>query len=136
MTPVFHILFSGTLLWGTMNMAPAQSSSRQRKPHLIQLDQAAVESMDVFKGPPETYTIRSGFMVLPPSRSVGRHSTGNNEEALIVFAGTGELRLTGGPTFKLKPYCVTYCPPSTEHDVTNTGSDTLRYVWLVAKAKP
>ena len=136
MTPIVLILTATLALPGVVDNASAQTVSPQRKPRLIQLDQAAAESMDVFKGPPETCTMRSGFMVLAPSKSVGKHSTGNNEEALIVLAGTGELRITGGPVLKLKPYCVTYCPPTTEHDVINTGSDTLRYVWLVARAKP
>jgi mannose-6-phosphate isomerase-like protein (cupin superfamily) len=27
-----------------------------------------------------------------------------------------------------------YCPPSTEHDVFNTGTTTLRYVYVVSRA--
>ena len=79
--------------------------------------------------------MRSGYMVLAPSKSVGKHSTRHNEEAVIVLAGTGEMRIVNGPTLKLTPYCVAYCPPATEHDVINTARDTLRYIWLVAKAK-
>ncbi len=77
----------------------------------------------------------SGYMVLPPSKSVGKHSTKSYEEAVIVLSGTGEMRITDGPTFKLRPYTIAYCPPLTEHDVTNNGGDTLRYIWLVAKAQ-
>jgi len=115
--------------------AGAQSTSPQRTPHVIRLDPAAIESTDIFKGPPETYTMRSGYMVLAPSKSVGKHSTRGNEEAVIVLAGKGEMRITGGPTLQLSGYSIAYCPPMTEHDVVNTGSDTLRYIWLVAKAQ-
>jgi mannose-6-phosphate isomerase-like protein (cupin superfamily) len=101
---------------------------------VIALDASAIQPIDVFKGPPETYTMRSGYMILGPSRSVGKHSTRGNEEALIVLAGTGEMRITGGKSFPLRAYVVAYCPPFTEHDVVNTGQDTLRYIWLVAKA--
>jgi outer membrane receptor protein involved in Fe transport len=52
-----------------------------------------------------------------------------------LLSGAGEMRITGGPAFLLQPYSVAYCPPLTEHDVINTGSDTLRYIWLVAKAR-
>ena len=114
--------------------ATAQTGAPKLKPRLIQLNSNAVDSMDIFKGPPETVTMRSGYMVLPPTKSVGRHSTRRNEEALIVLAGSGEMRIVNGPTLKLKPYCVAYCPPNTEHDVFNTGRETLRYIWLVAKA--
>jgi quercetin dioxygenase-like cupin family protein len=74
-------------------------------------------------------------MVLAPLKSVGRHSTKANEEAIVVLAGTGEMRILGGTTLHLRPYCVAYCPPNTEHDVMNIGTDTLRYVYIVARAK-
>ena len=115
--------------------ALAQTGLPKPIPRLIQLNQAAVESCDVFKGPPETVTMHSGYMVLAPSKSVGKHSTRGYEEAVIVLSGAGEMRITGGPTFTLAPYTVAYCPPLTEHDVINTGADTLRYIWLVAKAR-
>jgi len=115
--------------------ALAQTDKSTPKPRVIQLNPSAVDSMDIFKGPPETVTMRSGYMVLAPSKSVGKHSTRHNEEAIIVFAGTGEMKIVNGPTLKLMPYCVAYCPPNTQHDVTNTGKDTLRYIWLVANAK-
>ena len=79
--------------------------------------------------------MHSGYMVLAHSKSVGKHSTRGYEEAVIVLSGSGEMRITDGPTFTLKPYTVAYCPPLTEHDVVNTGADTLRYIWLVAKAR-
>jgi len=73
--------------------------------------------------------------VLAPSKSVGRHSTKDNEEAIVVLSGIGEMNIIGESTLHLRPYCVAYCPPNTEHNVTNTGTDTLRYVYIVAKAK-
>ena len=114
--------------------ASAQGVSTERAPRVIALDPSATESTDVFKGPPETYTMRSGYMVLAPSKSVGKHSTRANEEAVIVLAGTGEMKITEGKNLRLRAYSVAYCPPFTEHDVVNTGQDTLRYIWLVAKA--
>jgi quercetin dioxygenase-like cupin family protein len=75
-------------------------------------------------------------MVLAPTQSVGRHSTRTNEEAVIVLAGSGEMRISNGPVLQLRPYSVLYVPPETEHDVFNTGADTLRYVWVVARAIP
>jgi quercetin dioxygenase-like cupin family protein len=113
----------------------AQDQEKRPAPRVIHLDPAAAESTDIFTGPPQTVTMRSGYMVLAPGKSVGKHSTRSNEEALIVLAGQGEMRLTGGPVIHLKAYDVAYCPPATEHDVFNTGTDTLRYIWLVARAK-
>jgi quercetin dioxygenase-like cupin family protein len=104
-------------------------------PKLITLDQASPEPVKILNGSPETVAMRSGLTVLAPLKSVGRHSTKNNEETIVVMAGKGELRITGGPTFQLQPYCVAYCPPNTEHDVMNTGTDTLRYVYVVARVE-
>ena len=79
--------------------------------------------------------MRSGAVVLPPLQSVGKHSTGGYEEAIIVLAGAGEMRLSDGTVLPLEPHSVAYCPPATEHDVVNTGSDPLRYVYVVAQAR-
>jgi quercetin dioxygenase-like cupin family protein len=113
----------------------AQTNPAKPLSKLVTLDPASSSSTQIFSGPPETVTMHSGYMVLAPSKSVGRHSTKNNEEAIIVLAGKGEMILIGGPTYHLHPYCVAYCPPNTEHDVTNRGTDTLRYIYIVAKAK-
>ena len=124
------------LLLVSVAPAPARWPAVKPGPRLIHLQQAALESSDIFKGPPETVTMRSGFVVLQPGQSVGRHSTQGNEEAVIVLAGTGEMRITGGALLRLEPYTVAYCPPLTEHDVFNTGTEPMRYIWLVAKARP
>ena len=113
----------------------ANQASLTPAPKVVQLDPAATEYVPVLSGPPETITMRSGSVVLLPSKDVGQHSTGNNEEALVVLAGSGEMRMASGVTLKLKPYVVAYCPPDTEHNVFNTGSEPLRYVYIVAKAR-
>ena len=111
----------------------ARIKDSKPKPLLVELDKSGSDYQRVLKGPPETVTMESGLVVLAPTKSVGKHSTKNYEEALIVLAGSGEMRITGGPTLKLKQNVVAYCPPSTEHDVVNTGSGPLRYLYLVAK---
>ena len=113
----------------------AAQDARVPRPKLIQINPSATESTPLLSGPPETVTMRSGSIVLLPSKNVGRHSTGANEEALVVFSGTGEMRLGDGTVLNLKPYVVAYCPPQTEHDVFNTGGEPLRYVYLVARAR-
>ena len=113
----------------------AQKNPMKLMPKLITLDQASPDSAPVLNGPPETVTLRSGYMVLAPSKSVGRHSTRDNEEVIVVLAGKGEMKIIGGSKIHLLPYCVAYCPPNTEHDVTNIGTDTLRYIYIVARTK-
>jgi mannose-6-phosphate isomerase-like protein (cupin superfamily) len=102
---------------------------------VVQINPLAEESMPLLGGPPETVTMRSGSIVLLPSKNVGKHTTGNNEEVLVVFSGSGEMRLADGTILNLKPYVILYCPPDMEHDVFNTGNEPLRYVYLVARAR-
>jgi mannose-6-phosphate isomerase-like protein (cupin superfamily) len=78
--------------------------------------------------------MRSGLVVLNPGESVGRHSTEGYEEVLVVLAGAGEMRFTSHDSLPLEAPCAAYCPPRTEHDVTNTGTAPLRYVYVVAHA--
>jgi mannose-6-phosphate isomerase-like protein (cupin superfamily) len=125
------ILVSSALVFQSL----AQNHPTKLVPRLVVLNQLSPDSAQVLNGPPETVTMRSGYMVLAPSKSVGRHSTRNNEEAIVVLSGTGEMKIIGGSILHLQPYCVAYCPPNTEHDVTNTGTDTLRYVYIIARIK-
>ena len=113
----------------------AQSKAVKPKPCLVQLCDTITDYQRVLGGPPQTVSMRSGLVVLSPAKSVGKHSTDNYEEAVIVLAGSGEMRITGGETFNLKEHSVAYCPPRTEHDVINTGSQPLRYLYIVTKEK-
>lgn len=84
-------------------------------------------------GAPQTITMEAGSVALAPTDSVGTHNTNRYEEIVLVFSGTGEMRVTGGAALRLTPNCLAYCPPFTEHDVVNAGGDTLRYIWLASK---
>lgn len=95
---------------------------------------AATQSRSVLAGPPDTVTMRSGYVVLAPAKSVGKHSTGGYEEVVVVFEGEGKMTITDGPELTLTQGSVAYCPPRKEHDVTNTGSQPLRYLYVVAAA--
>ncbi len=101
-------------------------------PKVVRLDRTATEYQRILGGPPESVTMRSGYVVLMPQQSVGRHNTGSYEELVIVLDGEGEMLLGDGSSLKLGPNSVAYCPPATEHDVRNTGSMPLRYVYVVA----
>ena len=105
------------------------------KPFITQLSDTTSDYQRVFEGPPQTASMHSGLVVLAPSKSVGKHSTKDYEEAVVVLSGTGEFRITGGSTFTLSSNSVVYCPPNTEHDVVNTGTQTLRYLYIASRHK-
>ncbi|MGB8011974.1 MAG: cupin domain-containing protein [Terriglobales bacterium] len=75
-------------------------------------------------------------MRLKPGASVGWHSTSGNEEALVILHGSGVVNIEGHPDVPLREKMLAYIPPATRHNVTNTGSQVLEYVWVVAAAPP
>ncbi len=113
---------------------PAQS---QPKPHakVVALERPANGILPILTGPPETVTMKSGYVVLDPGKTVGKHSTEHHEELLVVIEGLGEMLFSDGTKLAVKGGTALYCPPETEHDVKNVGSGVLRYVYVVANAQ-
>jgi mannose-6-phosphate isomerase-like protein (cupin superfamily) len=76
--------------------------------------------------------MRSGFVRLTPGQTVGRHTTAENEETLVILHGQGDALLDGGKKLSFTAPAVVYIPPETHHDVLNTGKELLEYVYVVA----
>jgi mannose-6-phosphate isomerase-like protein (cupin superfamily) len=91
----------------------------------------------LLKGDPETKSFRSGVVTLAPGKSVGFHNTEKNEEMLVPLEGQGELqfKLTDHAPIAIRPGLITYAPAHVEHNVVNTGSTSLRYIFITAKAE-
>ena len=106
----------------------------KKHPKLVRLDSSGKDYFPVL-GPPDSVSMRSGLVVLAPGKSVGKHSTEHNEELLIVFEGNGQMSFQDGSTIPVQANHALYCPTETEHNVTNTGTGPLRYLYVVAKTK-
>jgi mannose-6-phosphate isomerase-like protein (cupin superfamily) len=78
--------------------------------------------------------MRSGFERLKPGQTVGWHSTGKNQEALVILHGRGEALIDGQPAMPFAAPALVYIPPATRHNVANTGTEPLEYVYVVAPA--
>jgi len=87
----------------------------------------------ILGGPPENTCLRSGCVILEPGKSVGKHSTNEYEELIVPLEGEGELRVESREPLILSPGHVLYTPPHTTHDVVNTGTQALKYIYIVAK---
>jgi quercetin dioxygenase-like cupin family protein len=85
-------------------------------------------------GRPQTAGMRGGSVKLKPGDSVGWHTTASNEEALVILHGTGVAKIEGHADVPLSERTLAYIPPTTRHNVTNTGTDVMEYVWVVAPA--
>jgi mannose-6-phosphate isomerase-like protein (cupin superfamily) len=105
-------------------------------PHakVVALESAGKTELPILSGPPETVTMRSGLIALTAGESVGKHTTGHHEEVLIVLEGRGRMAFADGTSLPVEAGHAVYCPPETEHNVTNTGTALLRYVYVVASA--
>ncbi len=90
------------------------------------------ENQKLLDGKPQTCGMRSGRVYLPPGQACGRHSTKDREELLVFLSGQGELLIGEEDRFAVGQGKVSYIPPQTAHDVKNTCSEPLVYVYCVA----
>lgn len=109
----------------------AGQNAASKGPMTFALDCAAGDC-PLLKGAPQTGGMRGGSVKLKPGESVGWHSTNQNEEALVILHGSGVAKIEGGSDVPLHEKMLAYIPPATRHNVTNSGSEVLEYVWVVA----
>jgi len=111
------------------------SFSAQAPPQPLSLPLAcAGRDCPLLEGAPQTAGMRSGFVRLKPGESVGWHTTGKNEETLVILRGGGEARIEGQPARPFRAPRLVYFPAATRHNVVNTGARLLEYVYVVAPA--
>jgi mannose-6-phosphate isomerase-like protein (cupin superfamily) len=131
--PLEHLLSiaAGLLLAA----APASSQTVQAHPLTVPL-QCSQRDCPLLQGVPQTTGMRSGFVRLKSGVTVGWHTTGKNEEALVILRGQGEALIDGQAKQAFHAPVLVYIPPATRHNVANTGKEPLEYVYVVAPAKP
>jgi mannose-6-phosphate isomerase-like protein (cupin superfamily) len=107
--------------------------AEQQKTLIITLNDKP-EYQRVLEGRPQTCGMRSGRVHLKPGEACGQHSTKDHEELLVFLSGRGELSIGDNDRFAVGAGKTAYIPPQTPHDVRNTGSDPLTYIYCVAPA--
>lgn len=123
------------ILQVNVNAQNKDTSKTTLQPRLVKLNLDSSNYQSIFKGAPETVSMHSGLVTLKPGETVGDHNTDDYEEMLVVFSGEGQMIFAKGKTFNLKYGEVAYCPPHTEHNVKNTGTTLLKYIYIASKAK-
>jgi hypothetical protein len=117
-------------------LATAPISSQTAKPQPLTIPLVCPQGdCPLLKGVPQTTGMRSGFVRLKPGATVGWHTTGKNEEALVILRGQGEALIDGQAKQPFTAPALVYIPPATRHNVANTGKELLEYVYVVAPAK-
>jgi mannose-6-phosphate isomerase-like protein (cupin superfamily) len=92
------------------------------------------EYQRILEGAPQTHGMRSGRVYLEAGKACGQHSTKNHEELLVFLTGQGELWIGESERLPVGAGKVAYIPPETLHDVKNTGTGPLAYIYCVAPA--
>jgi uncharacterized RmlC-like cupin family protein len=73
------------------------------------------------------------FMRSSRGKRLGWH-TDATEETQYIIAGTGELHMEDGSTYRVGPGSVFAIPTPVKHDLVNVGKETLRAVAFFAAA--
>jgi mannose-6-phosphate isomerase-like protein (cupin superfamily) len=129
-------LFSSILIGLLLLMGSRPVSSQTAKPQPLTLAlQCTGGDCPLLNGAPQTAGMRSGYVRLKPGQTVGWHTTGKNEESLVILSGRGEARLEGLPARAFSAPALVYIPPAMKHNVANTGNKVLEYVYVVAPAQ-
>lgn len=91
------------------------------------------EYQELLSGRPQTCGMRSGRVYLQPGQDCGQHSTEAHEEMLTFLAGSG-VGLIGEDQerYELGAGRIVYIAPHTKHNIKNTGTEPLVYIYCVA----
>jgi len=112
---------------------PLVAQAPQLKPSVRSLECPGGDC-PLLQGAPQTAGMRSGFVRLKPGATVGWHTTGQNEESLVILHGQGDVLIEAQEKQSFHAPAFAYIPPGTRHNVSNTGKDILEYVYVVAPA--
>ena len=130
------ITLAGIMTWGLTLALPYRALSQQPSPKapLTFALECPGGDCPLLQGAPQTAGMRSGFVRLKTGETVGWHTTGKNEESLVILRGSGEARIEGHAAQPFTAPALVYIPPATRHNVANTGGELLEYVYVVAPA--
>jgi len=133
MKRIKRLAISGLLISLAVALVPLFSQGPKPIPLSLKL-QCAGGDCALLHGVPQTAGMRCGFVRLQTGETVGWHTTGKNEESLVILHGSGEARIEGQPASAFTAPALVYIPRATRHNVANTGDETLEYVYVVAQA--
>ncbi|MDI6739865.1 MAG: cupin domain-containing protein [Candidatus Edwardsbacteria bacterium] len=110
-------------------------TNAERRARSIELRPSPDGYQRLLGGPPDSFCLRAGLVALAPGTSVGKHNTEEYEELIVALVGRGVMVSDDGSETPIDAGHFCYCPPHTGHDVKNTGTEQLRYVYIVTKTK-
>jgi mannose-6-phosphate isomerase-like protein (cupin superfamily) len=130
---VAGLLVGGLSVGGCTAHHPAIETKASPAPFVRTLEDPADYHL-LLTGVPQTRGMRSGRVRLAPGKSIGLHNTKGHEELLVFLAGRGVAQISEDTRLQVGAGQVAYIPPQTAHDIVNTGTEPLIYVFCVAPA--
>jgi mannose-6-phosphate isomerase-like protein (cupin superfamily) len=128
-----HARFGALFLAAGVAWAAVPASQPAGQPHPLVVPLNCPQGdCPILKGAPQTSGMRSGFVRLKPGQTVGWHTTGKNEETLVILHGKGKALIDGQAGMDFTAPAVVYIPTATRHNVENTGTELLEYEYIVA----
>ena len=90
------------------------------------------EYQNLLDGKPQTSGLGAGRVYLQPGETCGQHNTEQNEEILVFLSGQGLALIGKNGSYEIGKDKVSYIPPHTVHNIKNTGTEPLIYIYCVA----
>ena len=104
------------------------------KPFVVELN-AKKEYQRLVDPDQHSCGMKSGRVYLEAGQACGQHSTEDREEVLVFLTGYGALKVGQDQELNIGQGKIAYIPPRTLHNVINSGSAPLVYIFCVAPAK-
>ena len=77
----------------------------------------------------------AGMHLMEPGGMSDRHIHENEQEAMYFYSGTG-VCYVGDEEHKIEPECFLLAPKGIPHQIKNTGTEPLKFVWIYAPPLP
>ena len=88
-----------------------------------------INKFNPYNSPYDTFS--TGLQVLEPGAHVRRHAHERSHELLFCYRGTGEADIEG-QLYDVLPETMILIGRGLQHKVTNTGTEQMRLLWLIA----
>jgi len=77
--------------------------------------------------------LKAGLVTLKSKESIGEHKTENKEEVLIILKGSATIYYSQGKRIKAPKNSFVFIPPETQHNIKNSGSKILQYIYVTTQ---
>lgn len=104
------------------------------EPKVIHYNPYTSKYQPILDGETDSVGFYSGIVTIEPNKYGETHSTEIYEEIIVVFEGEGKIKINETGELNIKFGKVAYIPPNTKHQVFNTGTKNLKYIYIATKS--